>query len=391
MTDTSTVEPPLSQEISRIDTQLDRRRVGDMTVDKFAGLTFKEYRDAIEFSKLVTQAKHGLPGFLKNNGADCLIVTTLALRWRLEPVWVMQNSYIAKSDGLINYENFVFAAVLNASGALKGKPRYHYSGEGEDRVCTVSATFVGESEAHTYTTPPLKQCRPPRNDSGQVKGSPLWDKDPDQQLGYFAVRNFARRHIPELLGGVYSRDEFEDSTQQAVDDTPASPNLIARLPARVEGMNAGFQPNVIDDDVAREVEQEQAKKKPRAATEKAMEEPSENPAAQEPVEDKTVWRAPLADTDLTDEDMTDTAPSASPPDTGQPLPQPRQPAHTKPKTASEYQGYVMAWLEQHTDPDEIEARWDGQKELRASLKVTLPMRKQLEAAVKARVNKLRGK
>jgi hypothetical protein len=192
---------------TRIDSPLDRRRLGEMSVDKFAGLTFRDYREAMDFAKVITHAKFGLPAFLRNNAPDCLIITTQALRWRLEPVWVMQNAYVTKADGVIGYDNFVFGAVLMASGVLKGRPRYTYSGEGDARVCTISATFKGETEQHNYSTPPLKQCK---------KNSPLWIADPDQQLGYFAIRSFARRYIPELLGGVYARDEFEDFGRPAV-------------------------------------------------------------------------------------------------------------------------------------------------------------------------------
>jgi RecT family protein len=195
---------------ARIDAPLDRRNLGEMSVDKFAGLTFKDYQDAIDFAKVVTHAKYGLPAFLRNNASDCLIITTQALRWRLEPVWVMQQAYITKADGIINYDNFVFGAVLMASGLAKGRPRYSYAGQGEARTCTISVTFKDETEPYTYTTPPLKVCK---------KNSPLWVTDPDQQLGYYAIRSFTRRYIPELLGGVYSNDEFEDSTKEAVGPT----------------------------------------------------------------------------------------------------------------------------------------------------------------------------
>jgi hypothetical protein len=211
MTNTTETRESEQQQLTRLST-LDRRTVGDMHVDKFAGLTFREYREVAEFCKLVCQAKYGLPAYLRGNGSDCLVVTTQALRWRLDPVFVMQNSYVTKEGGLINYDNFVFGAILMASGLVKGRPRYSFAGEGDGRTCTIAVFFKDEAEAYTYTTPPLRQIR---------KNSSLWKDDPDQQLGYFAVRSFARRYIPEVLGGVYSRDEFDDSTQGVID----APNL----------------------------------------------------------------------------------------------------------------------------------------------------------------------
>lgn len=237
MTNTTTaaeLEQELAHKAGKALLEASRSRGGDIAVDRFAGMTFKDWRDAQDFCKVIAHAIYTLPAYLKNNPTDCLVITTQALRWRLEPVWVMQNSYVARAEGVSTYDNFVFGAVLNASNMLKTRPRYTYEGMGDERTCTVSALFKGEAEPHTLTTPPLKQCRPKRNERGEVKGSALWDKDPDQQLGYYAIRNFARRHIPELLGGVWARDEFEGSTQDA--DDPPEPKLreVPRFPVQDE-------------------------------------------------------------------------------------------------------------------------------------------------------------
>jgi hypothetical protein len=355
-------EPPLTQQpqnIARIDSPLDRRRLSEMPVDRFAGLTFREYKDAIEFSKAVSHARHGLPAFLKGNPADCLIITTQALRWKLEPVWVMQNSYVAKSEGIINYENFVFAAILMASNVLKRRPRYIYSGENEERSCTVSAVFVGEELAHEYTTPPLRICRPAKNERGEIKGSPLWIRDVDQQLAYFAIRNFARRYIPELLGGVYSRDEFDDSTKEAVDVTPSSPNLMQRLPEKMASV-AGFQTDVVDNGIAAEAAAKEAEakaeKKARKATEKAQDEPkaSEGVAA---------------------------------PEASKPAPEPPCP----PTTAEQYVDYASKWIGGATDPNKLEVRWLGEREMRQKLSVKIAQRKRLDGMVVSRAAELRYK
>jgi hypothetical protein len=364
MTDQTTIEPPLSQQLATIDAPMERKRVGDMVINKWAGLTFAEYREAVEFAKLMSQGKYSIPGYLKQNAGDCLATITQALRWKLEPYWVAQHSYIAPSkdqqkEPIICYDSAVHNAIVLASNLLKERPRYHFDGEGPDRVCTVSATFKGEATALTYTTPPLKTCK---------KNSPLWTTDPDQQLGYYAIRSWGRRYMPDLLAGVYSTDEFEETTQNAPSDSPPSPNLLQRLPGRMSGEGFKASDHVTDEEIAEEIKA--APKKAHAAAEKAVEEPSENPAPpQQPVEDKPAWEAPMAEATV----------------------QTSPPPPARPQTAGEYQAYAMAWIEKHTDPDEIEARWEGQMDMRRDLKVPLPMRKQLESVMKARVNTLRGK
>ena len=347
MTDTTTtLEPPLAQQLTRIDQPMERKRVGDMTVDRWAGLTFQEYRECVEFSKLMSQARHSVPAYLKQNPGDCLAIVTQALRWKLEPFWVAQNSYVAKAEGLIAYNSAVHSAIILSSGLLKERPRYFFTGEGEDRVCTVSATFKGEMTALTYETPPLKTCK---------KNSPLWLSDPDQQLGYFAIRNWGRRHCPEVLGGVYDRDEMQDVTQ---DDEPPSPNLMDRLPGKIANAS-GFAADVVDAGLAKEAAAaaKTGEKKARKSTEKAQQEPK--------------------------------AVEGSPPtsDAGKPTAEPSPP----PSTADEYVAYAIDWISKAVDAGEVESRFEAEMEMRRKLGVPLPQRKQLNGAALNKAAELRKK
>jgi RecT family len=353
-------EPPLHQQLSRVDSPVERRRVGDMIVNKWAGLTFNEYREAIEFAKMMAQGKHSIPAYLKANNGDCLAIVTQSLRWRLEPFWVAQHSYVAKSESLIAYDAAVHAAIVLSSGLLKSRPRYTYAGEGEDRTCIVSVMLHGEQQPLEYPTPPLKQCRPKRNEQGQVRGSPLWDKDPDQQLGYYAIRNWGRRHMPEILGGVYDRDEFDETTQEP-DATPTSPNLMARLPGKMEG--AGFQADVVDAGLAKEAEAAQEAKAEEKKTKVASGKASAASAASA---QGATGASPAA---------------ATTPEAGKPAPAPPKP----PQTAEAYMAYAAKWIEQGSNPDDLEARWDGEQEMRANLKVPLAVRKRLEGMLKSRI------
>jgi hypothetical protein len=362
MSDPTTIEPSLSQQLSRIDAPMERKRLGDMEVSKFAGLSFQEYRECVEFAKLASQSRHGIPPYLRGNPGDCLVITTQALRWRIEPIWTMQHSYIAKAESLIAYDSAVHNAIVLSSGILKSRPRYTFDGQDEMRTCTVSAWIKGEEHPHEYTTPPLSKCRPARNESGVVKGSPLWDKDTDQMLAYYGMRSWSRRFAPELLAGVYDREEFSETTQEETAVMPPSPNLMARLPGKMEG--AGFQENVVDQGLAEEAEKQaadaKAERKAHSRAGKAKEGPSEGEPAQSPA-----------------------------PAEAAPAP-PAEPARP-PETAGEYQVYCMKWIEATTDPDNLEARWDGETDMRAQCKVPLGVRKMLEGALKAKVNGLKAK
>jgi hypothetical protein len=69
-----------------------------------------------------------------------------------------------------------------------------------------------------YRSPPLGKINP--------KNSPLWKNDPDQQLSYFAGRSLCRRHFPDVLQGIYDREELEGA-EPLKDITPKAPTGLA--------------------------------------------------------------------------------------------------------------------------------------------------------------------
>ena len=60
-----------------------------------------------------------------------------------------------------------------------------------------------------------------------------------------------------------------------------------------------------------------------------------------------------------------------------------------PKTPADYFAYCRAWIVAGKNPDDLEARWDGEHEMRDELKVTIKARKELEDLLHIRVEELR--
>jgi hypothetical protein len=379
-------------ELQTIQSPLDRRRVGDMTIEKFGGLTFVEYREAVEFAKVMCQSRHSIPAYLKQNVGDCLAVITQSLRWRLEPFWLAQHSYVAKpndQNSLIAYDAAVHAAIVISMGNLKGRPRYTFEGEGEDRRCTVSATFVGETEPHEYTTPPLSACRPKRNADGVIKGSPLWDKDPDQQQGYYAVRNWGRRHCPEVLGGVYDRDEFEASQDgpTGILGPTASPNLMERLPGRMAG--EGFTPDAVANGLAETPRKAPRKRRAKGGDETlADHDPITGEVAPEragPSDKGLIGPALQADAQWRKwKEQKDAAAAQKAGESAKaqdvPLPD-SQASDRRPESAGEYIVYAEWWISQVGNVAIAERRWDDEAEMRDRLSVPVKDRNELRATL----------
>lgn len=176
--------------------------------------------EVVKFAEVMSRADIAIPKHLRGNAGACMAVAMQALEWEMSPFAVASKSY--QVNGTIAYEAQLIAAVVNTRSGIKGRLRYTYNGTGNDMTCSVSGTIDGEE--YTYTSPPIGGITP--------KNSPLWKTDPQQQLGYFSARSWARRYTPEVILGVYDREEAEQfrGPDNARDITPA-PNVMDRLKA----------------------------------------------------------------------------------------------------------------------------------------------------------------
>lgn len=195
------------------------------------------FGEVVAFSEIMARSQHAIPRHLRDVPGACLAVTMQALRWELDPFLVASKSYNVKD--IIAYEAQLIAAVVHTRAPIKSRPNYTYSGEGQDRRCTVSAMFDDGTE-RSYESPRIGDIT--------TKNSPLWKSDPDQQLGYFSIRSFARRYCPEVILGVYTPEEAEQfrGPDNARDVTPR-PSLSERLAANQSQGDGFSQQHVVSE------------------------------------------------------------------------------------------------------------------------------------------------
>lgn len=213
--------------------------VGMSTGASGAKIAPQNLAEVVKFAEVMCRADIALPKHLRGNAGACMAVALQALEWQLSPFAVASKSYAV--NGAIAYEAQLIAAVVNTRSGIKGRLRYRYEGEGDKLTCTV--TGVLDDEECSYTTPTIGSIT--------TKNSPLWNSDPQQQLGYFAARSWARRHCPEVILGVYDRDEAEQfrGPDNAKDVTPS---VMDRLKAQntaqePQGEREGFSRAFIAD------------------------------------------------------------------------------------------------------------------------------------------------
>ncbi|HFI5661544.1 TPA: RecT family recombinase [Klebsiella michiganensis] len=169
----------------------------------------------VRFAELMAQSKATVPQHLAGKPADCLAVTMQAAQWGMNPFAVAQKTHIV--NGTLGYEAQLVNAVVQRSGAIKGRFHYEYKGEGASLECRVGAVIRGEQEITWNEWLCIS--------SVTTKNSPLWKTNPKQQFGYLQVKNWARAHTPGAILGVYTPDELQDAAPRVERDiTPPARN-----------------------------------------------------------------------------------------------------------------------------------------------------------------------
>lgn len=182
-------------------------------------------KELMDMANMMSGAGQMVRDFYRGNPGDCAALIMICQPYGMNPFMVSWKTYKASKgqDAPISFEGQLVNAMVNQSAPVKGRLKYHYEGEIEDgtRRCTVTGIDREDGSEITYTSPMLKDIK--------IKNSPLWKADPDQQLGYFSARSWARRHFPELLLGVYTREEIEEAPVR--DITPKEGGFAAKAKA----------------------------------------------------------------------------------------------------------------------------------------------------------------
>lgn len=187
-----------------------------------------------------------LPKHFNGNSADCLAVVMQAMQWKMNPFAVAQKTHLV--NGVLGYEAQLVNAVITTCAPVVDRLHYEWYGDwdkvigkfvikngdkGEYRQpgwkladeeglgVKVWATFRGEDEPRVLELL-LAQAR--------TRNSTLWADDPRQQLAYLATKRWSRLYCPDVILGVYSPDELEESSPRFRDVSPQRKEPGTELP-----------------------------------------------------------------------------------------------------------------------------------------------------------------
>ncbi|HUO22337.1 MAG TPA: recombinase RecT [Caulobacteraceae bacterium] len=184
------------------------------------GLQPASFGEVVAFSELMSRADVAIPKHLRQNPGACMAVTMRALRWEMDPFAVASKTYLVGDQ--IAYEAQLIAAVVHIRAPIKRRPDYKFMGEGDKLQCAVAVEMLDGT---------VKEYVSPKKGEIKVQNSPLWKSDPEQQLGYYSIRAWARRYAPEVILGVYTPDEMVDHAREMGDRVVSFDQLEARAEA----------------------------------------------------------------------------------------------------------------------------------------------------------------
>ena len=181
----------------------------------------------------MSSATATIPNHFKGNPGDCLAVIMQASQWKMNPYSVAQKTHLIK--GILGYEAQLVSAVINSSGVIKDRFNFEWFGQWEKVVgkFTIKARDNGQYRVPGWDLnseeglgvkiwATLKGENKPRElnvllSQARTRNSTLWADDPKQQLAYLAQKKWARLFAPDVIMGVYTKDEIIEGDFEVID------------------------------------------------------------------------------------------------------------------------------------------------------------------------------
>ncbi|WP_318378767.1 RecT family recombinase [Enterobacter sp.] len=194
----------------------------------------------MKLADVMSQGIATVPKHLQGRPSDCLAIIMQAARWGMDPFVVGQKTHLV--NGALGYEAQLYNALITSSNAVQGRFKYEYGGAWEKIVgkkdsrdetglfVRVGAVLRGETDI-TWGEPIYLADITTRN-------SPLWKTAPKQQIGYLAVKYWARAYCPEVTMGIYDQDDLQQRTEKEINPVPQHRVNVADIPAETTTTSA---------------------------------------------------------------------------------------------------------------------------------------------------------
>jgi hypothetical protein len=219
----------------------------------------------MRLADLMASGRATIPAHLQKNPADCAAVVMQAMQWNMNPYAVAQKTHLV--NNVLGYEAQLVNAVITSLAPTQDRLHFEWFGDWEKIVGKfkeVESKTKKDEDGHfkKYRVPAwdisaeqglgvkvwatMKGETEPRvlillMTQARTRNSPLWADDPKQQIAYLAIKRWSRLYCPDVILGVYTPDELEESRPE-IDITP-KPESPAKPEPRPSYPDEAFNKN----------------------------------------------------------------------------------------------------------------------------------------------------
>lgn len=145
-----------------------------------------------------------VPAHFRGRPENCFLAFHMAANLDVDPFMLMQNLYLV--HGKPGLEGKLVIALINQRGPYPDGVQFEINGRGDDlSVTAVGVRRNGRKDTATVGVAMAKQM------GWWSKKDSLWPKMPEQFCCYRSATFLARRHCPEVLMGLQTREELVDA------------------------------------------------------------------------------------------------------------------------------------------------------------------------------------
>lgn len=171
---------------------------------------FDAMKKAYEIADLMAKSDI-IPTHFRGKTANIFIVLNSAYRMNIDPMLMMQNTFVI--SGKLGMNAAFAISLANRSGLFSHGIRYRIIGKGSELAVTAYTNLAGTGEEISYTIT-MKEATA----DGWTK-NPKYQSLPELMLRYRAATLLIRTHAPEVMNGMQGVEELED-VRAAKDVTP---------------------------------------------------------------------------------------------------------------------------------------------------------------------------
>ena len=174
---------------------------------------------ALKFSEFMAQSDI-IPTHYRGKPANVFIAMQTAFRTNLDPMQVMQNTFVV--SGKLGMASTFAISLANSSGLFEGGIRYRIEGVGDDLKVTAYANLKKSGAEISYTIS-MREAQ-----AENWTKNPKYRTLPELMLRYRSATLLIRTHVPEVINGMHMVEEIED-IQIAKNITPKTESLNSKL------------------------------------------------------------------------------------------------------------------------------------------------------------------